>query len=411
MSSISMYCNTFTNEDEIVKELARVLELDVIDDSVIIDSACKKYSLCRDKVEQMLYGKTSVFNHFTFERERCAAYLKLALSSYLIEPQRLFSGFISFLIPPEITHIVKILVSDTKKARIRNATMNGIPEEEALRVIKESEYSVINWVDFLYQSDAFSTTLYDIVMPAHKILSFDGFETLKDIFNDNSVEVTNASMQAVSDLAITSQVEIALLENGHKVGVNVHNGDVLLLVTPDTLGFCNLTNKLSIIASSVEGVKSVEINKGEGCRFTIFRDQKFELPPKVLLVDDEKDFVQTLSERLMVRNFGSHAVYDGQEALDFIKHDNPDVMVIDFRMPGMNGLEVLAKVKKINPKIEVIMLSGYGTLENERTSMELGAFAFLHKPADLEKLSDTIKAAYDKIAADRKRVPSRPPGE
>jgi YesN/AraC family two-component response regulator len=104
-------------------------------------------------------------------------------------------------------------------------------------------------------------------------------------------------------------------------------------------------------------------------------------------------------------------VYDGQQALDFIQHDDPDVMVIDFRMPGMNGLEVLAKVKKINPKIEVIMLSGYGTLENERTSMELGAFAFLHKPADLEKLSETIKAAYDKIAAERQSVPSRPPGE
>jgi YesN/AraC family two-component response regulator len=105
---------------------------------------------------------------------------------------------------------------------------------------------------------------------------------------------------------------------------------------------------------------------------------------------------------LLVRNFGLHAVYDGQQALEFIKHENPDVMIIDLRMPGMNGLEVLRQVKKINRNIEVIMLSGYGTMENERTSMELGAFAFLHKPADLEKLSETIKAAYNKIATEKR---------
>ena len=211
------------------------------------------------------------------------------------------------------------------------------------------------------------------------------------------------SVQAVKDMAIAAKVEIALLGNGHKVGINVHNNQVLLLVNPDTFNFKQLINKLSIVASLVEGVEDVQINKDEGCQFSISREQKFELPPKVLLVDDERDFVQTLSERLMVRNFGPHAVYDGQQALEFIKHENPDVMVIDLRMPGMNGLEVLRQVKKTNRNIEVIMLSGYGTLESERASMELGAFAFLHKPADFEKLTETIKAAYDKVAS-RKRL-------
>lgn len=402
MPSLSTYCSTYTNEKVITGELSSIFGLQIVDDRYVMDAACEKYPISRDKMEQAVYRKSSVFNHFTFERERYTAYLKLVLADYLSQQNCIFNGYISFLIPPEITHVIKVLVSDSKKNRLRQALLEKIPEIEAKRIIKKFDLSVIDWVDFLYQSDAFSSSLYDIIVTPRRMLSFDGFESIKQIMNDESSKVTSASEQAVKDMAIAAKVEIALLENGHKVGINVHNSQVLLLVNPDTFNFKQLTNKLSIVASSVEGVEDVQINKGEGCRFTISRDQKFELPPKVLLVDDERDFVQTLSERLMVRNFGPHAVYDGQQALEFIKHEKPDVMIIDLRMPGMNGLEVLRQVKKTNPNIEVIMLSGYGTLENERASMDLGAFAFLHKPADLEKLSETIKAAYDKIAAEKR---------
>ena len=403
MTSLSMYCSTYTNEKVIISELSSVFGLQIIDDQCVMDAACERYPISRNKMEQAVYRKSSVFNHFTFERERYIANLKLVLVDYLSRQNCIFNGYISFLIPPEITHVIKILVSDNKKNRLRQAFSEKIPEIEAERIIKKSDLGVIDWVDFLYQSDAFTSSLYDIIKTPRRILSFDGFESIKQIMNDESSRVTSASEQAVKDMAIAAKVEIALLGNGHKVGINVHNNQVLLLVNPDTFNFKQLINKLSIVASLVEGVEDVQINKDEGCQFSISREQKFELPPKVLLVDDERDFVQTLSERLMVRNFGPHAVYDGQQALEFIKHENPDVMIIDLRMPGMNGLEVLRQVKKTNRNIEVIMLSGYGTLESERASMELGAFAFLHKPADFEKLTETIKAAYDKVAS-RKRL-------
>jgi two-component system, OmpR family, response regulator CpxR len=402
MPSLSTYFSKYTNEKLIIDELSSILGLQIFDDRYVMDAACEKYSISRDKMEQAIYRKASVFNHFTFERERYTAYLKLALAEFLSRQDCIFNGYISFLIPPEITHVIKILVSDSKKYRIRQALVEKISEEEAKRIIIKSDLSVIDWVDFLYQSDAFSSSLHDIILAPYRILSFDGFELIKKIMNDESSQVTSVSEQAVKDMEIAAKIEIAMLENGHKVGINVNNNQVLLLVNPDSFNFIQLTNKLSLVAFSVEGVEDVQINKGEGCQFTIFRDKKFELPPKVLLVDDERDFVQTLSERLMVRNFGPYAVYDGQQALEFIKHEKPDVMVIDLRMPGMNGLEVLRQVKKTNPNIEVIILSGHGTLKSERASMELGAFSFLHKPADLEKLSKTIKAAYDKIASEKR---------
>ena len=402
MVSLSLYCSTFTNEKFILEELSSVFGLTVFDDRYFMEYCCEKFSLSRSNIEQAVYRKSSVFNHFTFERERCTAYLKLGLAEHLQRQDCVFNGYVSFLIPPEVTHVIKILVSDSQKNRKKNALVEEVPSDEADRLIREADQSVIDWVDFLYQSDAFSSSLYDVVMAPQKILSFDGFDSIKRIMKDESSQETIASQQAVEDMAIAAKVEIALLGNGHKVGISVYKNQVLLLVNQDALNYKQLTNKLSIIASSVEGVKGVHINKAEGCRFSISKEKKFELPPKVLLVDDEKDFVKTLSERLMVRNFGPHAVYDGEQAIDFIKHENPDVMVIDLRMPGMNGLEVLREVKSINPRIEVIMLSGYGTLESERASMDLGAFAFLHKPADLEKLSETIKAAYDKVESGKR---------
>ena len=123
--------------------------------------------------------------------------------------------------------------------------------------------------------------------------------------------------------------------------------------------------------------------------------------PKVLLVDDEKEYVLTLSERLVTRNVGSYAVFNGQEALDLIGDDQPDVMVLDLKMPGIDGLTVLKQTKENNPNIEIIILTGHGSEEDKETCMHLGAFAYLQKPADIDKLSSTINEAYKKIASRR----------
>ena len=122
------------------------------------------------------------------------------------------------------------------------------------------------------------------------------------------------------------------------------------------------------------------------------------MPPKILLVDDEKDFVHTLSERLETRNIESSVVYNGEEALDFVKDDEPDVMVLDLMMPGIDGLEVLRRVKRDHPYVEVIILTGHGSDREETLANELGAFAYLHKPVDLDILARTMKEAYQKVS-------------
>ncbi len=115
---------------------------------------------------------------------------------------------------------------------------------------------------------------------------------------------------------------------------------------------------------------------------------------KVLLVDDEQAFVDTLAQRLKMRELKVQAVYDGQQALSQVKEEEPDVMVLDLKMPGMHGMEVLREIRKAYPNLQVIVLTGHGTDKDAEEAKRLGGFDFLKKPTDIDTLVGRIKEAY-----------------
>ncbi|MFW6011265.1 MAG: response regulator [Desulfosalsimonas sp.] len=122
----------------------------------------------------------------------------------------------------------------------------------------------------------------------------------------------------------------------------------------------------------------------------------------VLLVDDEEEFVRTLSERMEIRGLEALVALDGPQAIEALNTGPlPDVMVLDLRMPGMDGMEVLEYVKKHKPEIEVIVLTGHGSEKDEQQAMRLGAFDYLQKPVGLDTLVNRISKAYrQKICQD-----------
>lgn len=122
----------------------------------------------------------------------------------------------------------------------------------------------------------------------------------------------------------------------------------------------------------------------------------------VLLVDDEKSFVEPLSERLRFRDFNVDTAFSGREALTIIEEKTVDVVVLDVRMPGLSGSETLRCIKESNPLIQVIMLTGQATVAVAIEDMKLGAYDFLMKPADIEALAVKITAAHG-IKSDHER--------
>lgn len=115
---------------------------------------------------------------------------------------------------------------------------------------------------------------------------------------------------------------------------------------------------------------------------------------RVLLVDDEKDFIESLSERLQIRGFSVQTALSGDAALDLIRQEDLDVVVLDVLMPGKDGIETLREIKNIRPLLQVIMLTGHATVETAIEGMKLGAHDFLMKPTDTEDLVEKISKAH-----------------
>jgi DNA-binding response OmpR family regulator len=115
---------------------------------------------------------------------------------------------------------------------------------------------------------------------------------------------------------------------------------------------------------------------------------------KVLLVDDEREYVTTLGERMEMRGFEPEIAFSGEQALRMLEHSLPDVMVLDLKMPGIDGLEVLRRVKKRYPQIQVIILTGHGSDRDEAAARRLGAFDHLQKPVDITDLVHIMELAF-----------------
>jgi len=116
---------------------------------------------------------------------------------------------------------------------------------------------------------------------------------------------------------------------------------------------------------------------------------------KLLLVDDEPDFLQTVSERLALNGFDVVAVSNGGEAIASAEKEFFDVALVDFQMPGMDGTQVLKSLKKRHHYLETIMLTGHATIDSAVECTKLGAFNYLEKPYNFEKLLEVIKEAYE----------------
>lgn len=117
---------------------------------------------------------------------------------------------------------------------------------------------------------------------------------------------------------------------------------------------------------------------------------------KVLLADDEEDFVSTLAERLGLRGLEVRTAYRGEDALSLLTEEDFQVAVIDYMMPDLSGLEVLKKAKEKNPSLQVIILTGRGSTREGIEGMQLGAFDYLMKPVDIESLIGRIRSAASK---------------
>ncbi len=117
---------------------------------------------------------------------------------------------------------------------------------------------------------------------------------------------------------------------------------------------------------------------------------------KVLIVDDESDFLEIIVKRLKARDIDVSGVESGYLALEALDSRNPDVIILDVKMPGLDGIETLREIKKKKPLTEVIMLTGQASVDSGIQGMQLGAFDYLIKPVALDELLEKVRQAYER---------------
>ena len=399
MSSISIFSGSFCREDSVVDALVARTHYKLVSDEDIVLEASRLSGMEPDKIRRVFAAKVSVFNKFTHERERSIAFMKLAMADAFLADERIFRGYCGFLIPQRVEHVLRVCLIADMPYRLAEAESQGFSRSDAQRRIHAEDEKRSAWVAQLEDdNDPWSSKFYDITIPMSKDSVEEAVELIANYAKSGAVDYTPLSRQAADDFRLAARVEVALAKEGHNVNVDARDGVVTLTINKQVLMLSRLEEELRKIVEGLDDVKELAVDIGEGFHQTdIYRKVDFEMPSKVLLVDDEREFVQTLSERLLMRDMGSTVAYDGESALAMVQEEEPEVMILDLKMPGIDGIEVLRRVKATRPDIEVIILTGHGSEVDRKTCMALGAFAYLQKPVDIEELSQTLKKANEKV--------------
>jgi CheY-like chemotaxis protein len=402
MPVITLFSGIFCNEAAVLRDVVESTGHRLITDEMVIAGASELPGIKTDTLKTAFSSKTSVFNPFTHEKDGAIAHLRLSLARMLTDENLIISGHSGLLLPETIDHVLRVCLTAESAFRLTQAKIEQhLSEEAATRLIllKDTDRSV--WTDTLFSiKNPWDVSLYDMVLPMDQTDPAKAAALIrKNLLNKAAVPADEVN-DAINDFLLASTAAVALVNAGHNVKVHARKGRIELTINKKVHMLSHLEEELKTIVGKIPGVRSVEAHvKGSPHPSDVYWKRNFELPSKLLLVDDEKDFVQTLSERLQIRDMGSTVAYDGISALDIVRNDAPEVMVIDLKMPGMDGMDVLKQVKQTRPEIEVIILTGHGSELDRKECMDLGAFSYLQKPVDIDQLSETLKKAHEKIKA------------
>ena len=407
MAVISVFSGAYCGEDAVVPALAQELGYTLIDDR-IMEEASRRHSVPVERLGQSFGGPDPLFNKFTHEREKHISYIRIVLAE-LIQPDNvIIRGCVGHLLPRTMGHVLRVCLIANHDFRVRQASQRtGKSDKEAAKLIQENDKRNFECTEYLFDKSPYDPSLYDLVMPMHDRTEKQATEEICELARSKPLRTTERCRRAAQDFILSANVALVLAESGLAADVHSESGQVVLSINRHVMRLGRYRERLTEAASRVSGVKSVSTRLGPRYRAPSLNPwSDIEAPPRFMLVDDEKDFVHTLSERLRSRDLESSIAYDGEQALEMLKDKEVDVIVLDLMMPGIDGIETLRRVKRDHPNVEVIILTGHGSDHEKAQAEELGAHAYLRKPVDIDVLARVMREAYaraKKAAPDGRR--------
>lgn len=395
MAIIAIVSGSYCCGDDVIEGVSQRLDCRRIDD-ILPDEISARYGIGKERVLGTLTCTESVFQNISRKRKRILAYIEVTLAELLLSDNVILGGCVSYMIPGNIPHVLRVCIIANHDFRVNRAVkLDNISESEAVEKIQEHDRNISACANHYTQLPAYDERSFDVVIPMQNTSVVEAVEIICRQANLDAVKTTERSQGIAGDFYLAAKVKLELVLAGHDVNVFAETGQVNIEINERTLWKSKLENKLKAIAAAVPGVEKAVVELGPKAAAPSLNPwDRVEIPPRILLVDDEKEFVHTLSERLKTRNFESSIAYDGEQAIEMVRKETPDVIILDLIMPGIDGIETLRQVKKLNPEIEVIILTGHGSDKEKEMAEELGAFAYLRKPVNINDLAQKMKEAY-----------------
>lgn len=406
MAVVMIFSGSYCRGEELSSGVAAELEYERTGED-LLERAAERSGLSVHRLARTIEGPPPFLSKVTHEREKNLAALKVATAELVRRDGIVYHGFAGHLVPPGISHVLRVCAIANLDFRLAEAMKReNLTERQALRAIHRQDGARLRWTRHLHDREPYDEKLYDVVLAMQSTTVGEAAARLAELARGPELETTEESRSAADDFLLASRVEMALAPRGYEIDVTSSEADVTIQLNRYVTRLDSVKGQLEALAATVSGVRSVRCIPGAGFvpPSLVGPAESMERPSKILLVDDEREFVHTLSERLQSRDLDAAVVYDGEEALSFVRSDEPEVMVLDLKMPGIDGIEVLRRVRREHPAVQVIILTGHGSQKEEEEARELGAFAYLRKPVDIERLAEVMKEAYRKIG---KRPPSK----
>jgi two-component system response regulator CpxR len=399
MAVVTIFSASHCHGEEVAAQVASRLGYRLLSDETLIGAAAAEFNVAASRLERTLRAAPGFFNRLTREKEHCVALLRVAALEIIQPDDLVYHGFGGLLLPNTLTHLLRVCLAAAPGYRLQQAEQE-LRRREAQRQIEEGDDESAEWTKFLFELGPWDKSLYDVFLAMQSVAVEEAVHTLCDYARRPVFRTTERARQAWADARLAAQVNLKLVEAGHDTDVVCQHGAVTILIRTHTMRMLHLQEKLVAIAKQVPEVGKATARPGPRCREpSVYAPLDVDIPSKVLLVDDEREFVNALSERLQTRSMQPAVAYAGEEALAMVEADQPEVMVLDLKMPGIDGLEVLRRMKQRHPETEVVILTGHGSDAEEALAAQLGAFAYLRKPVDIEVLTEAMKKAYAKVSA------------
>ncbi len=398
MFIISIVSPKGCNEQFVIEQLVEKTGFNLVTDDDVFRKGAQLFNIKDKKCRASVFDASSFVAFDKFKHKKHLCIFKIALAQSLLDFKKIYYGVGTYFIPNNLKNVLKICLGADLSFRIGNYAKNErIPLHQAEKAVKEYDKSLVQFSNYYLDKAPFSPEYFDANIDVSRYKIEQIANKIYELLQSKSTESIDMARKKVQELITAYRVQLHFFHLGEDVETTFVDGKLTIFIKKYKIRMENYFKQIKENIPDFPEIKESEVIPGKDIAIPSSMAIKLERPQKVLLVDDEIEFVDTLSERLQSREFKTAVAYSGEEAIESLAKDLPDVMILDLKMPGIDGIEVLRRVKQEHPETEVIILTGHGSEKEKQIAYELGAFAYLEKPVDIDVLSDTIRRAYEKI--------------